>query len=348
MTETQNPPAFGGLVDDIERCYAAGWHDGLPVVPPYRSLVDRMLEALGWTGDTVVGEIESQRLTITATEVAAAAVMSGCLPEYGRVLRALTEAMFEPAFNLSGTEVTTGGVSVTVLVSGPVVTELGFNTNANSVGGSNVRVNATVGRFANMVRHLCGHGGGVLEQHGTLGHPGRVSGLLIAERPSRLWEPFHVQTGLPAEVSAVSIISSEGPNSVNNHYGSTAEAVLDTIADCMGHAGQTNYYWHSGVIVAVLGPAHTELIAASYSKDEVRQYLYEKARRSTDELIRLGRVPAEPRPQFNVVPGTMRSPLPSADRLYIIEGGCDGGQFSAVIPSWVGSTEVITKQVKEV
>ena len=272
--------------------------------------------------------------------------MAGCLPEYARVLRPLAEAMFEEVFNLSGTEVTTGGVSVTVLISGPVVEELGFNYGANAIGGSNTRVNATIGRFANMVRHFCGRGGGVLEQHGTMGHPGRL-GFLIAERPHRQWEPFHVQTGLPAEASVVSTISSEGPNSVNNHYGTTPESLLDTIADCLGHAGQTCYYWHSGTAIVVVGPGHADLISKSYSRDEVKGYLYEHARRPTDDLIRMGRIPPDYSPDFDVEPGTMRSPLRSVDRIYILESGGDGGQFSAVIPSWPGSVEVISKQIEE-
>ena len=331
---------------DIEQCFSAGWSDGLPVVPPYRRLVDQMREAIGWAPDEVVGAIESQRLEVTSDHVAAAAVMSGCLPDYARVLRPLTEAMFDQVFNLSGVEVTTGGVSVTVLVSGPVVEELGFNYGPNAIGGSNTRVNATIGRFANMVRHFCGRSGGVLEQHGTMGHPGRL-GFLVAERPQRQWEPFHVQTGLPADASAVSIISSEGPNSVNNHYGSTPESLLDTIADCLAHAGQTSYYWHSGLCIVVVGPGHADLIAKSYSRDEVRRYLYDNARRPTDDLIRMGRIPPDPSPDFHVEPGTMRSPMRSEDRIYILESGGDGGQFSAVIPSWPGSVQVLSKQIKE-
>ena len=43
----------------------------------------------------------------------------------------------------------------------------------------------------------------------------------------------------------------------------------------------------------------------------------------------------------------MRSPMRSEDRIYILESGGDGGQFSAVIPSWPGSVQVLSKQIKE-
>lgn len=338
------------MIDDIERCYAAGWSDGLPVVPPYRRKVDEMRDAMGFESNTeLAGHFEDQKLEIKAEHVAAVAVMSGCLPEYGRVLRALTDAMFAPEYNLSGAEVTTGGAAVCVIVSGKIVSELNFNTGPNSVGGSNTRVNATIGRYANMGRHHFGTGGGVLEQHGSIGHPGRL-GFLIAERQeNRAWAPFHTQTGLPEDVSAVSIFSCEGPNSVNNHYGNTPRAILDTISDNFGNAGSTNYFWYIANYVVVVGPGHVETITKEgMTRDEVRTYLYENGRRPTDWLMEIGRIPPKDfRENSFIVPGTMRSPVKSEKQLFILEAGEAGGQFSAVIPGWVGCWEMVTRQIKE-
>jgi hypothetical protein len=332
------------VLDDIERCFAMGWSDGLPVVPPYRKLVDGMLEALGWDGGQVIGAIEAQRLEIEARHLAAAAVMAGCRPEYGRLLRPLSELLVDPGFNLSGVEVTTGGVAVLVVVSGPVVEELGFEHGPNAVGGANCRVNATVGRYAQMVRLFCGRGGGVLQTHGTMGHPGRLS-FCVAEHPTTQWPPFHTQVGLDGRQSAVSIMAAEGPNSVNNHYGESAEQILDTIADCLAHYGFTNWYWHFGTSVVVLGPAHAQTVAGTFTREEARRYLFERALRSTDELARLGRIPTEPRAKSKVVFGTARSPFDHEAQIHLLESGAEGGRFSAVIPGWVGNYDVMGKVV---
>jgi hypothetical protein len=332
------------VLADIERCFDMGWSDGLPVVPPYRSLVDGMLDSMGWSADEVVGGIEAQRIEVGAAHLAAAAVMAGCRPEYGRLLRPLSELLVDPEFNLSGVEVTTGGVAVLVVVSGPVVEQLGFEHHANAVGGANCRANATIGRFAQMVRLFCGRGGGVLPTHGTMGHPGRLS-FCVAEHPETQWPPFHTQTGLPADASAVSIMAAEGPNSVNNHYAESAEQILDTIADCLGHAGATNYYWHFGASVVVVGPAHAETIARSYTRDEARHHLFERTRRATDDLARLGRMPAVPREKSRVEAGTMRSPFDHESQIHLLESGAPGGRFSAVIPGWVGNYFVTSKVV---
>lgn len=329
--------------EDMERCFSGGWSDGLPVVPPYGSLVDRMLASMGWKRDELVGEIKAQNIKIRAEQLAAIAVMAGCHFDYGRVLRALSEALVTPGFNLSGVEVTTGGASVLVMMSGPIVEELGFEHGSNALG-ANRRANATIGRYAQMVRYFCGRGGGVLHSHGTMGHPGRLS-FCIAEHPTTYWPSFHTQNGLDAKDSVVSIMSSEGPNSVNNHYGDTGQKILDTIADGLAHAGTTNYYWHYGCYVIVLGPGHAELVAKQYSREQARTYLFEKARRPTDELKRLGRIPPEPRPQSKVEFGTMRSPFDSEKQIYFIECGADGGKFSAIIPGWVGAHKVFSKVI---
>jgi hypothetical protein len=332
------------VLADIGRCYDIGWSDGLPVVPPYRYLVDEMLDALGWKFGDIVGRISAQRLDISAQHLASAAVMAGCLPEYAAVLRPLSELLVDPEFNISGVEVTTGGPGVLVVVSGPVVSQLGFEHGANAVGGANARPNATVGRFANLVRLFCGNSGGVLEQHGTMGHPGRYS-FCIAEHPQTRWGPFHTQLGIDGNSSAVSIMAAEGPNSVNNHYAGHADQILETIAGCLGHPGFTNWYWHFGACIVVIGPQHAQTIAESYTRDEARHLLFEMSRRPTDDLAQLGRMPTEPRDKSKVEPGTMRSPFDHESQIHLLESGADGGKFSAVIPGWVGDYTVMTREI---
>ncbi len=324
--------------EDIERCMEAGWTDGLPVVPPYGTLVDRMVEAMGWAPTEKVGELADFDMEVRAEQLGATAVMAGCLPAYGPVLRALSLALLAPEHNLSGTEVTTGGAATLVVISGPIAATLGFAHGANALG-ANARANATIGRFAAMVRTFCGRVGGTLEQHGTLGHPGRLS-YCVAEHPRTVWEPFHTQRGLPADASAVSIFAAEAPNSVNNHYATTGAAILDTIADTLSNLGSTNYYWRMAGYLIVLSPEHLRLVAAEFSRADARRYLYERAVRATDHLLRIGRLPPAARPEAAVMPGTMRSPVDREDRLLFIETGAEGGKFSAVIPEWVASVPV--------
>ena len=330
-------------LEDIENCMNNGWTDGLPVIPPYGSLVDAMLESMGWQASDIIGEIPAQSMVIRAEKAAATAVMAGCKPEYGRLLRALSEGLLDPKLNLSGVEVTTGGAAVLVIVSGPVVEELGFEHETNALG-ANCRANATVGRFAQMMRYFCGRGGGTLQSHGTIGHPGRLS-FCIAEHPKTQWGSYHTQYGLPEGASAISLMSTEGPNSINNHYGETGAIVLDTICDAMCHYGQTAWYYRSGGFVVVIPPDHMELVSKDFTRDQAAAYIYEKARRQTDDLEAAGRIAKDPIAYAGVEPGELRSPLKDIEQLSFIECGAKGGRFSAIIPRWVGSQNVVSRQI---
>lgn len=332
-------------LEDIENCMNNGWTDGLPVIPPYGSVVGEMLDAMGWKADDVIGEFPEHNLVVRAEQAAATAVMAGCANQYGSLLRSLSEALLDPKLNICGAEVTTGGASLLVIVSGPAVAQHGFEHKENALGANN-RANATVGRFAQMMRLFCGRAGGVLQTHGTIGHPGRIS-FCVAEHPETEWGAYHTQFGISEEASAVSVMSTEGPNSCNNHYGDTAAHILDTIGDCMCHYGQTAWYYRSGGFVVVLPPDHMALVSKEFGRDEARTYIYEHARRQTDDLARMGRIAKEPIEFTEVVPGEMRSPLKSPDQLTFIECGAAGGRFSAVIPRWVGSTHIVTRQIED-
>jgi len=334
------------MYQDIERCFGAGWSDGLPVIPPYESLVAPMLRAMGWEAVEIIGSIPTQHIEIRAEHLAATAVMAGCKPAYGVLLRSLGYALMDPGFNLSGVEVTTGGAAILVIVSGPIVTELGFEYSSNALG-ANARANATVGRFAQMVRLFCGRGGGALEPHGTMGHPGRLA-FCIAERPQPLWPPFHTQFGIEAGASAVTVMATEGPNSVNSHYCTSGRAVLEAVSDCAGHAGITNFYYRvAGSLIAIC-PEHMRLVTQEFTRETAAEFIYEHSCRPTDWLKEVGRIPREPRRSSKVEFGSMRSAYDNVRQLSFIECGADGGMFSAVIPRWAGNLAVISRVVKPV
>lgn len=330
------------LIEDIETCHERGWTDGLPVVPPYRPLVDRMLAsiAVGW--DEVVGELPRQNIDVRGCEIASIAVMAGCDPSYGPILRAIADAILDPAFNLNGVAVTTGGASILVIASGACAERFGLAHGANALGTA-TRSNATLGRFAALVMRSCAVAAGSTEEFGTIGHPGRL-GFCVAEHPSTIWPPYHTQFGLEPGALAITVHSSEGPNSVNNHYAETGEQLLDTIADCVAHAGTTNFYYRLSGQVVVLAPEHMSMIGAAFTRERAREWLLARAVRSTDELTRIGRIPRKPDPRIEVLPGTLRSPIARPEELTFLEAGGTAGKFSAVIPLWVGNHS-ITRRV---
>ena len=99
-------------VDDlgsaIELCYANGWTDGLPVVPPTAERIAAMLEAGGLKPDEQLSFIENRQVSVTAEKVAINAVMAGCKPEYMPVITATVRALADPLYGYHGPATSTG------------------------------------------------------------------------------------------------------------------------------------------------------------------------------------------------------------------------------------------------
>jgi len=135
------------LLAAIDYCYAQGWTDGLPVIPPVMDRVHAMLAYEGRPPEAVIATHPATGLQLTVHSAAVNAVMAGCLPEYFPVLVAAFEAMDKPPFNFHGSTASTGGSAPLLIVSGPVADDIGMNADVNLFGPGN-RANATIGRLS--------------------------------------------------------------------------------------------------------------------------------------------------------------------------------------------------------
>ena len=118
----------------LDYCYEQGWTDGLPVIPPETSRVRAMLDWEGRPPETVLAGHPATGLELTVQAAATNAVMAGCLPEYFPVVVAAFEAMNERPFNFHGSTASTGGSAPLIVVSGPIVDEIGMNAGVNLFG----------------------------------------------------------------------------------------------------------------------------------------------------------------------------------------------------------------------
>jgi hypothetical protein len=167
---------------------AAGWTDGLPIVPPTEARVETMLAGIDADPDDVVGKIPPLWAEATVEKVAINAVMAGCAPEAMPVLVAAFEAMLDPAFNLYGVQATTHPVAPLLIVHGPAAARLGMHAGPGVFGPGN-RANATLGRA---VRLCLWNLGGARPGQGdmaTQGSPAKYT-YAMAERVTRA-RPLH-------------------------------------------------------------------------------------------------------------------------------------------------------------
>lgn len=316
----------------IEYCYAQGWTDGLPVVPPTEERVAEMVAASGRLADEMVGIIPPRGGVATVEKIAINAVMAGCLPAYLPILLAGLEAMLDPAFNLHGVAASTKGSAPLLIVSGPLADALGFNSR-DGVFGPGWRANATVGRAVRLIlRNIGGALPGELDR-GTLGHPGRYSYCIAENDADSPWEPLRVEQGYATEDTVVVAFGADAPHQILEHSRG-AEQLLETMADSMAALGNYGLVTRPGEFVVVLCPEHAAIVAADgWSRADVKRFLHERARRPLHLLKARGHV------EGAIAAGdeSRLEPITTSpdDILLLVAGGA--GRFSAHIPRWAGS-----------
>ena len=324
-----------------------GWSDGLPVVPPTASRVERMLAYCDRPWNEPVVKIAPRYGEATPLRLAANAVMAGCRPEYFPLLVAAVEAMCEEPFNLYGIQATTHLCAPLVIVNGPVAKELDINSGHNAFGPG-WQANATIGRAIRLA--LVNIGGAIpaLGDMSTFGAPSKYSYLAAENEAASPWEPLHVERGLPREASAVTVIGAECPHNVNDHESITAEGILMTIAGTLLGTGTNDIYYESQPLI-VMGPEHAKTVAsAGMSKSDAKRFLHEHAhlpmrRFSKENIERRLRVTWKERLGAAGLDAPVYMVQRPEDMLIAVIGGA--GKHSAVIHTF-GATQAVTRALK--
>ncbi len=361
----------------IETCYAKGWTDGLPVVPPTESLVGAMLAAGPWKPEDVLLHEPVRDRSVTADKAAINAVMAGCLPEYFPVVGAALQAIGDSSFMLHGPATSTGGAALMVIVNGPIRERLGLNAKTN-LFGPGYRANATIGRSLRLVLLNClDCRPGVLDKS-TQGWPGKYSLCFSEDEASSPWEPLHVSRGFAPGQSTVTVFAAESGHNVLSHGTADPEQLLTCFADAMAGLGSLS----PGRTVIVFAPEHARhLRHAGWARSRTQQWLYDHAWRPLADLKRGGKV--EPafytnpslvdwlyrdaprgRPARPINLANLANPADAGrvldgdeavrvhrglgpDDILMTVGGGDAGGHSAFFPSWSRGRSVpfVTKEV---
>ena len=328
-------PKFASAVYEVADAVEAnelfqrnGWTDGLPVIPPTEDAVARFLDAAVLDAADVIGTEPVRRRSITAEKVAIAAVMAGCLPEYMPVVVAAIQAMCQPEYALHGSTASTGGSAPFIVVNGPIRLALGMNTTHNALANAS-RANATIGRVPRLlILNVLGGMPGRLDRS-TLGHPGKFTFCVAEDEEDHPWTPLAAERGVPAGESAVTVLAAGSPHQLMNEWTRDPRELLETYAAAM-RANLLTYSIWPGNYAIVIGRQHRDvLIAAGWSKRDVREYVHERARVTRGEWRDVGKGAVVGRKADDVHPA-LRTP----DDLLVIAAGGPAGGFGAVVPPW--------------
>jgi hypothetical protein len=263
----------------VEEIYRLGWTDGLPVILPTPRLVQNILDYLGRDPQQVIGIIPPYRGAATVEKIAVNCVMAGCLPEYVPVVLTALTAMLKERFNLNGVQATTHCATPLLIVSGPVVERLGFNSRDNAFGGGS-RANATVGRAIRLILWNIGGGRAGELDKAVLGHPGKWSYCIAEEKEWNPWTPLHTDRGFDSAESCATVFAGEAPHHIMTGGGySSPDKILTVLADSMATVGNSTMQ-AGGDMVLVIGPLVAKHLAAKgYSKSDIRDALIERTRK---------------------------------------------------------------------
>jgi len=292
--------AFSGTLDEVEEHFHRKlWTDGLPVVPPTRDRVDAFLAFTDRTPDEVLAVVPQEGREATILSIAVNGVMAGCRPEYMPVLIAVIEAMVDPKFRIQDCGSTPGWEPV-VTVSGDIIKELDFNTEQDAMRVGR-QANTSIGRFVRMyLRNICGYrippGAG---DKGSIGQSFLVAMAEDEDTANEIgWPTFGQDRGYARGENAVTVHSVVVITSPMYSAGDRAADHLQQWVDIMGqsftywaHAGFKTGVWNPLIIA---GPSVAKVIAAEWSKDEVRKYLYDRILVTAERATHYARMTSTP------------------------------------------------------
>jgi len=328
-------------MDDFDLWFDKGVTDGLPVVPPTRERVERMLSGTTRDRSELVGEVAPNYGRATVEKIAVNAVMAGCRPDYLPVVLATVEAACDPAFNLHGVSTSTHFSAPLIIVNGPIRGRIGLNCSFG-VFGPGYRANATIGRALRLVMINVGGVKPGETSMSTFGHPGRYTYCIGEHEETSPWPPYHVERGFGPEQSAVTVFAGEAPHGISDHASTTARSLAGSIGWSMSGLWNIKHFPLYSHSMIVIGPEHARTFGDDgWSRADLTRHLFETIRVPYRTLLpdadngegtnlRFSKT-HEPNPD-DLIPK-----FPSLGDIHVVVAGGTAGRFSMAIPGWLGT-----------
>ena len=347
-------PVAGTLKVDESRLYEPGCYmeevmdfldrehigDGLPVIPPTQSRLDKMYGYCPFDPAMVLArEVGPTGKDITVRDVAIAAVMAGCKPQAMPVLITAFKALADPRYNLLQSVTTSHPGGNMVLVSGPIAQEIGISGKQGCLGPG-YPANATIGRAVNLViLNVCRAVPGVCDLD-CIASQAEFTYCFAEEPGLAQWKMINEEQ-YDAGTTTVYVLKAEPQHDIIDFLSLNGHDLLDTITDCCTTLGTNNAYI-PGPLVVVLTPDHGMMLRlAGYTKDMIREHIHLRAVHDVPMVRGRGLVPVRP-PEF-----ADKHPMPvtrSPKDVEIVVVGGRGGHSGVILP-WALHSESIVLPV---
>jgi hypothetical protein len=326
--------------NEFESWFERGVTDGLPVVPPTRERVERMLDGTRRDRAELLGEMPPNYGRVTVEKAAINAVMAGCRPEYLPVVLAAAACACDPAFNLHGVATSTHFSAPLIVVNGPIRARIGLN-GSFGVFGPGFRANATIGRALRLLMiNIGGARPGELSMS-TFGHPGRYTYCIAEHEEASPWPPYHVSRGLESGTSAVTLFAGDAPHGISDHASRTAASLAGSLGWSMAGLWNSKHFPLYSQTMLVVGPEHARTFADDgWSREDLACHLYTRIRVPYRALLPDDQHGEGSNLRFAKTPPAdedLIPKFPSPEEIHIVVAGGTAGRFSVAIPGWLGT-----------
>jgi len=252
--------------------------------------------------------------------------------------------------------VTTQSATPFTIINGPIRKKIGVNCGHNALGHG-FRANATIGRTLRLV--ILNIGGAKPQEisKATMGHPAQFTFCVGENEEESPWEPLHVEKGFRPEQSTVTLFAGHSPFQINDHASRTAEQLALSLGWTMASLWNHKNFPLFSDSVLIVCPEHAKTFAQDgWSKNDLRQFLFEKIRRPYRELkpgVNGGEgagvsMLAKDEPAEPVTDDTLFAKFPTLDSIMIIVAGGTAGRFSAAVANMgrgAGGSQITTKEI---
>lgn len=285
----------------------------------------------------------------TVERIAINGLMAGCKPAYMPVLIAAVQAVTDERYRLQGSQGTTDCIAPLLVINGPMTDALGFESTTGCFGHG-TRANATVGRALNLILLTLGGAIPGKIKKSTLSQPGTFSFCIAENAAASPWEPLHVERGFEAQASTVTALAATPVSQVSDHCNETAAGILTSLCDSMAVLGNCAVYRASESVVTFPPELAAVFQREGWSKQEVKQYIHEHARRPVKELRQGGEWNDETLmhlpPEMDLTDdNTMLSAVHHPDDLLVMVAGGEAGRWMSLTPGWGYGSRSVTVRI---
>jgi len=291
---------FSGTLDEVQDYfYQKMWTDGLPIIPPTKQRVEAFLSFTDRLPEEVIAVLPQEGREASIESIAVTGVMSGCKPEYMPILIAIIEAMSDPVFRIQDCGSTPGWEPV-VIIGGPIIKELDFNFGQGMMRFGR-KSNTSIGRFVRMyLRNICGYR--IPPGAGDKGSIGQSFLVAMAEDEDSArefgWPTYAQDRGFE---STENIVTVHSVVSISSPIYSAGDRAIDHVQQWADLVGSSFTYWaHTGFKTGmwnpliVSSPSVAKVIAKEWTKDQVRQYLYDHIKVSAQKITHYAKMTSTP------------------------------------------------------